>query len=128
MKYSKDNPPFVCMQTSSTCWKRTTTMQVKGVLIHSTGCNQTSLARYVQPADNDPNREQILKVLGTNRYKNDYNHINIEVGLNAFIGKAANGEVMAVQMMPWNYMPWGCGVVYKGGPSCNNGWIQFEIE
>lgn len=129
MKYSKNNPPFVCMLTNSQCYKETTTMQIKGVLIHSTGCNNTALARYAQPSDNDPNKDQILKVIGTNRYHNDYNHIVLpdyaKAGLNGFIGTNANGEVMALQAMPWNYRPWGCGSGPKG--SMNSGWIQFEI-
>jgi hypothetical protein len=42
-------------------------------------------------------------------------------GLNAWIGKLANGEVTSVQTMPWEYRPWGCGSGNAG--SCNDGWI-----
>ena len=45
--------------------------------------------------------------------------------MNAWIGKLADGTVAAVQTMPWDYRPWGCGSGSKG--SCNSGWIQFEI-
>ena len=34
MKYSNSNQPLVCMQTNSTCYRGTSTMQVKGVLWH----------------------------------------------------------------------------------------------
>ena len=67
----------------------------------------------------------MLKLLGTNANKNDWNHITRQAGLNCWIGKLADGTVATVQTMPWNYKPWGCGSGSKG--SCNNGWIQFEI-
>jgi hypothetical protein len=47
------------------------------------------------------------------------------MGMNGWIGKLANGEVAAIQTMPWDFKPWGCASGPKG--SCNNGWIQFEI-
>ena len=125
MKYSKQNPPIVCMQTNSTCYKGTRTMTVKGVLWHSTGANNPNLKRYVQPSDDAPDRDQMLKLLGVNSNHNDWNHIYREAGLNAWIGKLADGTVTTVQTMPWNYRPWGCGSGKKG--SCNTGWIQFEL-
>ena len=125
MKYSSNNKPLECMMTQSTCYKGTEPMKVLGVLWHSTGANNPNLKRYVQPDDKASNRSALLAKLGTNSYKNDWNHIKIEVGLNAWIGKFADGTVGAVQTMPWNYRPWGCGSGSKG--SCNNGWIQFEI-
>lgn len=125
MKYSTSNKPLVCMQTNSTCYKGTSTMTVKGVLWHSTGANNPTLKRYVQPSDNAPDRAEMLKLLGTNSNKNDWNHITHQAGLNCWIGKLADGTVTTVQTMPWNYKPWGCGSGSKG--SCNNGWIQFEI-
>lgn len=125
MKYNENNKPLVCMQTQSTCYKGTSTMTIKGVLWHSTGANNPNLKRYVQPSDNAPDREEWLKLLGVNNNKNDWNHIERQAGLNAWIGKLADGSVTTVQTMPWNYKPWGCGSGSKG--SCNNGWIQFEI-
>lgn len=125
MKYSKTNPPIICMQTQSTCYRGTRTMTIKGVLWHSTGANNPNLKRYVQPSDNDPNKAKLLKILGTNASKNDWNHIYREAGLNAWVGKLADGTLASVQTMPWNYRPWGCGSGKKG--SCNTGWIQFEI-
>jgi hypothetical protein len=125
MKYSSSNKPLVCMQTQSTCYKGTSTMTVKGVLWHSTGANNPTLKRYVQPSDDAKDKDAWLKLLGTNSYKNDWNHITRQAGLNCWIGKLADGTVTTVQTMPWNYKPWGCGSGSKG--SCNNGWIQFEI-
>ena len=125
MKYSDKNKPMVCMMTQSTCYRQTKKMQIKGVLWHSTGANNPTLKRYVQPDDNAADREAMLALLGTNAYKNDWNHKTVQAGLNAWIGKLADGSVAAVQTMPWEYRPWGCGSESKG--SCNNGWIQFEI-
>lgn len=125
MKYSDKNTPLVCMMTQSTCYKGTEEMIPLGALWHSTGANNKTVKRYVQPSDNDPNREELLEIIGINKNKNDWNHKKRQAGVNAFIGTLADGTVAAVQVMPWNYEPWGCGKGSKG--SCNNGWMQFEI-
>ncbi len=125
MKYSKTNPPLVCMQTQSSCYKGTSKMSIKGVLWHSTAANNPSLKRYVQPSDDANDRDEMLKLLGKNSNGNDWNHSSLTVGMNAFIGKLADGTITTVQTMPWDYKPWGCASGNKG--SCNNGWIQFEI-
>ena len=130
MKYSSSNKPLVCMQTQSTCYKGTKKMTVKGILWHSTGANNPTLKRYIQPSDTKPSADTYsktkwLEILGTNTNKNDWNHITREAGLNCWIGKLADGTVTTVQTMPWDYRPWGCGSGNKG--SCNTGWIQFEI-
>ena len=125
MKYNTDNAPMQCMMTQSTCYKGTRKMKVKGVLWHSTGANNPNLKRYVQPDDAAPDRAGLLAKLGKNASKNDWNHADVQAGLNAWIGKLADGSVAAVQTMPWDFRPWGCGSGSKG--SCNDGWIQFEI-
>lgn len=125
MKYSDKNKPLVCMMTQSTCYKGTRKFTPKGVLWHSTGANNPWLKRYVQPDDNAADRAEWLNRLGKNQYNNDWNHIDHQAGLNFWIGKLADGTVAAVQTMPWDYRPWGCGSGSKG--SCNNTHIQFEI-
>ncbi len=125
MKYNEKNKPLVCMMTQSTCYKGTRKFTPKGVLWHSTGANNPNLKRYVQPDDNATDKADWLAKLGKNAYANDWNHINREAGLNFWIGKLADGTVAAVQTMPWNYRPWGCGSGSKG--SCNDTHIQFEI-
>ena len=125
MKYNDNNKPLVCMQTQSDCYKGTRKMEVKGVLWHSTGANNPYLKRYVQPSDNAPDREQMLKLLGKNQYNNDWNHINRSAGMNCWIGKLADETITTVQTMPWDWRPWGCASGAKG--SCNDHWIQFEI-
>ena len=125
MKYNTTNKPLICMQTNSTCYKSTRTMTPVGVLWHSTGANNPNLNRFIQPLATDSNYNEMIKLLGKNKYNNDYNHASYQSGLNCWIGKLADGTVTTVQTMPWNYRPWGCGSGSKG--SCNNGWIQFEI-
>ena len=125
LKYTKIHQPLVCMQTQSTCYKGTRTMEVKGIVWHSTGRNNPFLNRYIQPGDNAPDRDRLLSLLGRNAYGNDWNHIDHDAGFNGWIGKLADGTVAAVQTMPWDWRPWGCGSGRNG--SCNNGWIQFEI-
>lgn len=125
MKYSKNNKPLVCMHTESRCYDNTTEMTVKGVLWHSTGANNKTLKRYVQPSKSDPNYDELMKLIGKNAYGNSWNRQGLSVGVNAFIGELADGTVAAAQTLPWNYKPWGCASGKNG--SCNNGWIQFEI-
>ena len=125
MKYNDKNKPLVCMMTQSTCYKGTRKFMPKGVLWHSTGANNPWLKRYVQPDDDAADRAEWLARLGKNQYANDWNHIDRQAGLNFWIGKLADGTVAAVQTMPWDYRPWGCGSGNNG--SCNNTHIQFEI-
>jgi len=49
MKYNSSNTPLKCMMTNSSCFKGTRKMNIKGVLWHSTGANNPTLKRYVQP-------------------------------------------------------------------------------
>lgn len=125
MKYSNANQPLVCMMTNSTCYKQTRKMDIKGVLWHSTGANNKTIKRYVQPSENDKNYQSLITKIGKNTGGNDWNHIQHQAGVNAWIGTLADGSVATVQTLPWNYRPWGCGSGSKG--SCNTGWIQFEI-
>ena len=100
-------------------------MKPCGVLIHDTGAVNPNLKRYVQPADDDPEREKWLNLLGKNTYGNDYNHAYRKMGVNCWVGILADGTVTTIQTLPWDYRPWGCGSGKNG--SCNNGWLQFEI-
>lgn len=125
MKYTPYWPPLQCFMRQSTWYKGAGSTTVRGVLWHSTGANNPTVKRYVQPDDNALDREKMLKLIGVNKNGNDWNHIDRKAGVNAWIGKLASGEVAAVQVGPWVKKAWGCGSGKKG--SCNNGWIQFEI-
>ena len=127
MKYSEKNEPIKCFMTQSTCYKGTKPMdKVPGVLWHSTAANNPNLSRYVQPSDNAADKEEMLALLGKNKYGNDLNHKERSMGMNCWIGKLADGTIATVQTMPWYWRPWGCGAGNRG--SCNDAWIQFEIS
>lgn len=121
MKYSNTNKPLACMMTQSSCYRGTYRFTPKGVLWHCTGANNPNLWRYVQPSDNDPNKATLLTKIGKNNYESDWNHQAVSAGVNAWIGKLANGEVITVQALPWDYAPWGCG------GAANGTHIQFEM-
>lgn len=130
MKYNDSNKPIVCMMKNSTCYKGTGRATPVGILWHSTAANNPSIARYVQPHESDENYNEMIQLLGKNKYSNDWNHIYLRAGVNAFIGKLADGTIATVQTLPWDYSPWGCGAGKNG--SCNGTvggrhWIQFEI-
>lgn len=128
-----------CYQTHSTWYKgaRAGSKPV-GVLWHDTAAGNPSIKRYVQPYETDANYNEMIALLGKNKYKNDWNHIEHEAGLNAWIGLLADGSMATVQAGGWDKHPWGCGGGNKG--SCNGyikkdgkttwvdqHWIQFEI-
>lgn len=116
---------YKCIMYDSTCYKRTGKMKPVGILWHDTGVNNTSIKRYVQPSKSDPNYNKLLNLIGKNQYANDWSTVEHNAGVNAWIGKLADGTVATVQALPWDYRPWGCDSGNYG--SLNNGWIQFEI-
>ena len=125
MKYSKENPPIVCMQKNSTCYQGTSKMKPRGVLWHDTDAGNPNISRYVQPHETDANYAEMIALLGKNRYGNDWNHKYRKAGMNCWVGKLSDGTVATVQTMPWDFAPWGCGSGSRG--SLNNTHIQFEI-
>lgn len=126
MKYNEQNKPIECIMTNSRVFKESYSMEVKGILIHDTAAKNPKISRYVQPSDNDPNRDSLYKIIGVNPNKNSINQKSTSTGVNAYIGYLADGTTVGtVQALPWNMRPWGCGSGSKG--SCNNGWIQAEI-
>ncbi len=115
-----------CLLTDSDCYKTGRTIIPKGVMVHSTGADNPWLRRYVQPAEDDPNREALLKALGVNQNGNDWNRPGMDVGVHAFIGRLADGTVAAAQTLPWDHRGWHAGTGTSGG-SANNTHISFEI-
>lgn len=115
-----------CYLKENDCYKTGRTITPKGVMVHSTGVNNPKVARYVQPADSDPNKEELLEAIGTNKNKNDWNHGDLDVCTHAFIGKLADNSVGTVQTLPWNRRGWHAGNG-TSGKSANNTHIAFEI-
>ena len=120
-----------CYLSDNDCYKAGQTMKPRGVMVHSTAANNTSIARYVQPATDDPNRAALLSKIGTNRYGNHWNQsrakynakfdTNWSACVHAFVGKLADGTVDAVQTMPWDRVAWHCA------DDANYTHISFEI-
>ena len=120
-----------CYLSDNDCYKAGQTMQPCGVMVHSTAANNTSIARYVQPAADDPNRAALLSKLGGNQHGNHWNQSRAawkaKFGTNwgscvhAFVGKLADGSVGSVQTLPWNCFGW------HAGGNANNTHISFEI-
>ena len=105
-----------CFATNNDCYKAGKKIKPTGIVVHSTGTNNSYLKRYVQPDDG---------LLGKNPNNNHFNIPNLYKCVHAFIGKDKNGTVRIYQTLPWNYRCWGCGKGKKG--TYNDRYIQFEI-
>ena len=98
--------------TNNDCYKAGKTIKPKGVMVHSTGANNPSIKRYVQPN---------VSGIGENGNRNDWNRPGVQKCVHAFIGKLANGSIATVQTLPWDHRGWHCG------SDGNNTHISFEI-
>lgn len=110
-----------CILTNNDCYKSNKKITPKGVMVHSTGVNNKTLKRYVQPSKNDENYNMIKERIGTNLYNNDWNRSGLDVCVHGFIGTLADGSIATIQTLPWNYRGWHCG------DYANNTHISFEI-
>lgn len=132
---------YECYMTHSTWYNGTVRGGTPvGVLWHDTGAGNPYVKRYVQPYEGDANYDEMIKILGENTRHNDWNHVERNAGVNAFIGKLADESVGTVITGPFDFHPWGCGSGKKG--SCNGYykdskgktkyvkplWYQFEIN
>lgn len=102
--------------TENDCYRAGRTIRPQGIMVHSTGANNPSVARYV-PGDD---------VIGRNQYGNDWDRPGVEKCAHAFVGLFADGSVGTVQTLPWNWRGWHCGRGKNG--SANDTHISFEIS
>lgn len=122
-----------CMLIENDCYKKATKMnKVTGIVVHSTGCNNKTLKRYVNPVKGQADYDAIIKDIGKNLYNNHWNHsvedMKRSVCVHAFIGVNDSGEVETYQTLPFNYCCWGVGSGSKGSYNYNPvPRIQFEI-
>jgi len=105
--------------TKNDCYKAGKIIKVKGIMVHSTGVNNTNLRRYVGPDDG---------LLGVNTNGNHWNQAKPDgrqVCVHGFIGKLADGSIATYQTLPWDMRAWHCGSGPKG--SSNDTHISFEV-
>jgi len=131
-----------CLLYHNLCYKKGETIKPTYIVVHSTGVANAYISRYVQPHAGQTTgmreypggkaytAEQMLAILGKNRYANDWNREivdgeRLEVCVHAFIGKLTDGTIATVQTLPWGMRCWGVAYGWKG--SFNNNAIQFEI-
>lgn len=103
--------------TNNDCYKAGKKITPKGIVVHSTGCNNPKLSRYCV------NEEHLGK--SSPNHWNQSKPDKKQKCVHAFIGLDKNKEVQVAQTLPWNMRCWGCGKGSKG--SYNNNYIQFEI-
>ncbi len=115
-----------CILTENDCYRAKRTIRPKGVMVHSTGANNPTLRRYVQPVASTPGREELLTALGANPNGNHWNRPGLDVCVHGFIGRLADGSVAAVQTLPWDHRGWHSGTGTSGN-SANNTHISFEM-
>ena len=124
-----------CLLTANDCYRAGRTIRPKGVMVHSTGANNPTLRRYVQPLASTPGREELLAALGVNKNGNHWNckgqwvkgkWVPLNACVHGFIGKLADGSVAAVQTLPWDHRGWHGGTGFTGR-SANDTHISFEI-
>ena len=104
-----------CFLTKNDCYKAGKTLNVQGLMLHSTGAPNTKLSRYVGPDDG---------LLGVNPYGNHWNQPTPDgrqVCVHGFIGKLKDGSIATYQTLPWNMRGW------HAGGSANNTHIGVEI-
>lgn len=119
---------LTCLLTANDCYKTGQLLRPapKGVMVHSTGANNPCLARYVQPINSTPNKDELFTLLGKNKNGNHWNRPGLNVCVHGFIGKLADGSIASVQTLPWNYRGWHAGNG-TSGRSANDTHISFEI-
>ena len=120
-----------CMHTQNDCYKKNvkenSNVSHIGIVVHSTGANNTNLKRYVQPSNDDPNRTELLKLIGTNA-SNSWNRGGVKKAVHYFIGKLADGSIGVAQNLPENFFCWGVGKGSKGTYNYEPyAHIQFEM-
>lgn len=119
-----------CILYNNDCYQLNTTMKPRRIIVHSTGANNPALCRYVQPTLHQITgmggctREEMMTLLGKNKFGNHWNQPDLKVAVHAFIGKLADGTVTTVQTLPWNIPAWGVGKGKYG--SYNGSAVQFE--
>jgi N-acetylmuramoyl-L-alanine amidase len=118
-----------CIFYDSACYKKNQKIsKVTGIVVHSTGANNKTLKRYVQPSTYDKGYNTIIKELGINKNNNHWNKSSASKAVHAFIGLTENGKIATYHVLPYDICCWGAGKGKKGSFNYNpTARIQFEI-
>lgn len=95
------------LTTLNNCYKECRAISPKGIVVHSTGVNNTNASRYAV-------NWNMPRPGGR------------EVAVHGFLGRRFDGSIGFVQCLPFNMACWGCGGGAKGSYNYNPGYIQFE--
>lgn len=108
--------------TRNSCFATGEQLNVRGIMVHSTGADNPELRRYV-PGNG---------IIGFNLNGNHWDQSNAEWKrkfgqplnkcVHAFVGKMADGSIGVVQTLPWIMRGWHAGLA-----AGNNRYIGFEI-
>lgn len=116
-----------CLHTDSRCYKAAQDATQVGIVLHSTGANNPSLKRYVQPSKDAADREALLALLGENKNGNHWNR-DVKKSVHYIIGKCADGSVKTAHILPEEFCAWGVGKGKKGSYNYNpTAHIQIEV-
>ena len=117
-----------CFLTRNDCYTEARTMRPVGIVVHSTGCNQKLLRRFVQPTPGSANYDSVIADLGKNPNGNSWNRPGVDKCVHAMIGLNKTGDVETYQTLPFNCCAWGVASGDKGSYNCPpTPYIQFEI-
>lgn len=119
-----------CHLVENRCYKEANRMVSApfGIVVHSTGVDNSQLRRYVNPVRSQTGYETLLDRIGVNTYGNHWNSSVKSSCVHAFIGMDADGVITVVETLPFDYCCWGCGKGSKGSFNYNpTPCIQFEI-
>lgn len=122
-----------CIFYENGAYKAAQHIKPVGIVVHSTGCDNEMLRRYVQPTSADVDTATILADLGKNIYNNHHNQEYIngvynDICMHAYIGCNDKGIVEVYNTLPYNYACWGCGSGSKGSYNYDPyPHLQFEI-
>jgi hypothetical protein len=108
----------VLLATNNKCYikNHNTKWTPKGVMVHSTGCNNPNLKRYVGPDDG------LLGENANKNYWNTYRPGGQQICCHAFIGKLKDGSIATYQILPWTCKGWN-----NGNATGNSTYLAFEI-
>lgn len=119
------------MAIKNDCYKKNQKMtnnKPTGIVVHSTGANNNTLKRYVQPVSSQAYYNEVINDLGKNIYGNSWNRSGVSTCVHAVIGLNKNNTVETYQILPWDVCCWGIGNGKKGSYNYNpQAHIQFEI-